>query len=166
MTSASVKSIDSIREFRTALIVFMQRVTDAVETMKEQVFHASAWIENDRPRYWHQQELTAFDGVSQARIALETGRMRKEVADFRPSLIEEKQALRKAKERLAYCQEKVREVKSITIRVRHEADEFQGRMTQLERLLETDLPGMIAVLDQMLRALEAYAEVRAKPDGE
>jgi hypothetical protein len=45
------------------------------------------------------------------------------------------------------------------IKVRHEADEFRGRMSQLERLIETDLPKMIALLERMLTALESYAEV-------
>lgn len=159
MTFANVRSIESIRDFRAALIIFQTKLNDALQSMKEQVFSAVDWIENDRPRHWHQAELKAFDGVTAARVALESAKMRKETADFRPSLIEEKQAVRDAKDWLAHCQEKVRIVKQVIARIRHEADEFQGRLSQMERLVETDIPKMLGMLEAMLRALEAYAEV-------
>lgn len=159
MATAKVRNIEAIRDFRVALMMFQQNVNDALVSMQEQVYSALEWMENDRPRHWHQQELKAFDQISEARIALETARMRKSMDDYRPSLIEEKQALQDAKDRLAFCQEKVRIVKAMSVKVRHEADEFRGRMSQLERLIETDLPSMIALLKRMLTALEAYAEV-------
>jgi len=168
MPAANVRSIEGIRDFRAALIIFQTKLNDAIGTMKEQVFSALDWMENDRPRHWHQQELKAFDQASAARIALEVAKMRKETADFRPSLIEEKQALRDAKEWLAHCQEKVRIVNQVAIKVRHEADEFQGRMSQLERLVETEIPRMLGMLEAMLNALEAYAEIdtsKTRPEG-
>ncbi|MBI1310683.1 hypothetical protein GC176_05185 [bacterium] len=162
MAGANVKSIEAIRNFRVALIRFTEKVADAVESMKDQVFHAVSWVELEQPRHWHQQELTAYDRVSEARIQLEVSKMRKETADFRPSLIEEKQALRAAKRRLEYCRQKVQLVKAAAFKVRHEADEFQGRLGQVDQVLETDLPNMIAMLERMLTALEAYAEVSTK----
>jgi Mg2+ and Co2+ transporter CorA len=162
MSRANVKSIEAIRDFRVALIKFAEKITDAVESMKDQVFHAVSWVELEQPRHWHQQELTAYDRVSEARIQLEVSKMRKETADFRPSLIEEKQALRAARRRLEYCRQNVQLVKTAAFKVRHEADEFQGRLGQVDRLLETDLPNMIAMLERMVSSLEAYAEVSTK----
>lgn len=162
MPAANVQSIEAIRDFRSSLIVFAQHVNESLESMKEQVFYAVDRIESESPRYWHQQELKSFDGISEARVQLETGKMRKQMDGFRPSLIEEKKALETAKKRLTYCQEKVRLVKATAVKVRHEADEFQGRMSQLERLVEYDLPKMVGLLDGMLKALEAYAEVSTK----
>lgn len=163
MTTANVRSIEGLREFRAAVLIFQTRVNDAIQSMKEEVFSALDWIENDRPRHWHAAELKAFDRISEARVQLEIAKMRKETADFRPSLIEEKQAVRDAKDWLAHCQEKVRLVKAAIVRVRHEADEFQGRLSQIERLVETDLPRLLGLLEAMLRALEAYAEVTTRP---
>ena len=159
MSTANVRSIEAVRDFRVALLTFQQNVSDALTSMQEQVYSALDWMENDRPRHWHQKELQALDQISEARIALEGARMRKSMDDYRPSLIEEKQALKDAKDRLTFCQEKMQIVKAMCIKVRHEADEFRGRMSQLERLLETDLPKMVALLELMLTALESYAEV-------
>ena len=162
MTAANVQSIEAIRDFRAAVIVFAQQVNDSLESMKEQVFHAVDWIENDRPRYWHQQELTAYDRISETRVAYHSAKMRKETDDFTPSLVEEKEAIRVAKDRLAYCQNKLQEVKALSIKCRHEAEEFQGRMSQLERLIETDVPKMVGLMERMLVALEAYSETSVK----
>lgn len=159
---ANVQSIEALQEFRARLIIFQEKLNDALMSMQEQIYHAMDWIERDRPQYWHNAQNKAFDQISQARISLETARMRKEMDDFRPSLIEEKQALRDAKNRLAVCQEKIRLVQSTIARVHHEADEFRGRMSQMQRLVETDIPNMTGLLEAMLKALEAYAEVEAK----
>ncbi len=166
MQHANVKSIEAIQEFRSKLIVFEQRVADALMSMQEQVFHALDYVERDRPRYWNQKVLDSYDEVAEARVALETAKMRKEIAGHRPSLVEEKTAIREAKARLQKHQEKVEIVKQAAITLRHEADEFMGRMGQLQQLLETDLPKMIGMLASMVDALERYAEVgTAEVDG-
>jgi chromosome segregation ATPase len=162
---ANVQSIESLRDFRARLLIFQEKVNDSLMSMQEQVYHAMDWIERDRPRYWHQAELKAFDQISQARVALETARMRTETDGFRPSLIQEKQAIRDAKTRLAFCQEKIRILQAMISRVHHEADEFRGRLSQMQRLVETDLPKMVGLLDSMVKALEAYTEVVSKEDG-
>ena len=159
---ANVESIEALQEFRTRLMIFLEKTNDALLSMQEQVYHAMDWIERDRPAYWHNARNKAFDQISQARIQLETARMRKETDGYRPSLVEEKQALRDAKSRLELCQQKIAIVQSTIGRVYHEADEFRGRMSQLQRLVETDIPNMIGLLGSMLKALEAYAEVEVK----
>lgn len=155
---ANIRSFEVISDFRAALLVFCGQIEDALLSMQEQVAHAVLWFETDRPRYWKQETLTAFNQVAEARIALETNRLRKEAFGHRPSLIEEKKALEAAKKRLAYCQEKVEIVKQTSISIRHESDEFLGQLSQLQRVIESDIPKMISMLDRMLAALEAYAE--------
>lgn len=161
MQKANVKSIQAIAEFRAALLVFENRVLDAMSTMQEQVFQALDYVENDRPRYWRQQVLDAFDAIAEARMQYEQAKIRKETAGNRASLIEEKSAIRDAKERLQNCQQKVEIVRQAGITLHHESDEFMGRMSQLLRLVETDIPKMCGLLTRMVDALEKYAETGA-----
>lgn len=157
--TANVRSIDALKDFRAALLVFSQQVNDALITMQDQTMHALDWVENDRPRYWRQSVLDSHDLIAAKRVELEQAMLRKSGFDHRPSLIEEKEALAAAKRRLAYCQQKVQIVKQTGIELRHESDEFVGRMSQLLRLVETDLPKMVAMLEHMVLALEKYSEV-------
>jgi hypothetical protein len=161
MRKANVKSIDVIAEFRATLLVFQNRVLDSLSTMQEEVFRALDYVENDRPRHWRQQVLDAFDEIASTRVAYEQAKMRKETAGIRASMIEEKTAIRDAKEHLQKCQQKVEIVRQAGITLHHESDEFMGRMSQLQRLVETDIPKMCGLLSRMLDALEKYAEIEA-----
>jgi chromosome segregation ATPase len=161
MRKANVKSIDVLAEFRATLLVFQNRVLDSLSTMQEEVFRALDYVENDRPRHWRQQVLDAFDAIAATRVAFEQAKMRKETAGIRASMIEEKTAIRDAKEHLQKCQQKVEVVRQAGITLHHEADEFRGRMSQLQQLVETDIPKMCGLLTRMLDALEKYAEIEA-----
>ena len=86
------------------------------------------------------------------------------VAGRHPSCIEEKQAHEKAKRRLQFCQDQLQKVKKWAAKIRHEADEFRGRMASLGRCLDGDFPKTVATLESMARTLESYAEIR--PPGE
>lgn len=160
---ANVHSLDAIRDFRSALIVFLMQLGDALSALQEQVFVAVDWVENEQPRYWDGEVLRSYDKVAEARVALETNRLRKEAFGHRPSLAEEKAALEAAKRRLAYCQQKVEIVKQTGISLRHEADEFLGRLSALQRVVDGDLPKMIGLLERMIAAIENYSETGQPP---
>ncbi|MEZ6057685.1 MAG: hypothetical protein R3C01_13375 [Planctomycetaceae bacterium] len=160
--NANVRSIPVIREFRGAVQLFLEEAQGSLDAIAMEMQRAFAWVEEERPHYWERQSRRAFDQVAQARSALHTCTMRT-VADHRPSCIEEKQALAAAKRRLEHCQEQMKRVQKWAVKIRHEADEFRGRLSGLRRLLENDLPELLAQLDQAATALEAYADITAPP---
>ena len=104
--SAQVRSVDSIDRFRQALIRFMERSTDAVETLEGQMRRAEEWIEHDRPSYWKMQLRAAQDAVNQAKIDLEKC-LAFRVTEERPACREERTALKKAQQREEYCRSKI-----------------------------------------------------------
>ena len=84
------------------------------------------------------------------------------IADERPSCYEERAALKKAQARLAYCQEKTERVRHWQRTVEHELFEYQGRISQLVRVVEVDVPHAIGVLHKIVRHLEEYQSLRAR----
>lgn len=158
MPSAHVQSISVLRDFRAAARVFLEEAEGSLQMIHAELQRAFEWIEHDRPAYWQSQLRRGFDQVSQARAALETCLLRT-VADHRPSCIEEKQALAAAKRRLDHCREQIERVKAWNIRLHHDANEFRGRMSALRRVLDQDVPRLIALLERTLTILEEYAEV-------
>ena len=163
--SANVRSISALRYFRASLIKFAEEADKAVVTMQSEVHRTTEWIENDRPSYWKEQIRRGFDRVSQCRIALETCRMRT-VAGNRPSCIEEKKAFEQAKRRLQTAHEKVEAVRRWANKIRHSSDEFRGRIGQLDHFLRNDIPRVVMLLDRMIAALEAYAEMNGEESTE
>lgn len=156
--SANIRNIEAVREFRASLIVFMDEALAAVDSMALDAQRALAWIEQDRPHYWEAQTRRAFDHVGAARTAYETCRLRT-VAGRRSSCIEEKQAFEKAKRRLEFCHEQKERIQRWAVKTLREADEFRTRLSRMRRLLESDVPKAIALLQETAEILESYADL-------
>lgn len=163
-SGAQVWTLDALVEFRAALIVFLERAAGACGSLRQEVQRTMIWLEQEQPRYWQEQVRRAFDRVAGARTALETCRLRT-VAGRRPACIEEQVALRRAKERLEYCQGQVEVTRRWAIKARDQSEEFMGRIGPLERALEYEVPQMLAALERMIAAIEAYADVQRPLEG-
>lgn len=160
MSQANVRSLDAMRAFRVRLLEFADVAIDVTASLQQQTLSFLDWLEHDRPNFWKQYMLWSFDVIAQARSDLERCKMRT-AGDHRPTCYEEKLALEAAKKRLEMAQEKVEAATRWCAFVRHEIDEFDGRRGGLQRYIETDLAKTIAVLERMIVAIEAYAEIES-----
>jgi hypothetical protein len=159
-SSANVRSLHSIGHFKGSLVRFQEEAGSALAALRQDINRFLDWIEHDRPAYWRQETRRAFDAVSQARSEL----ARKQVitvAGHRAECVEEKQALAAAKRRLETAQKKSEIVRQWNIKAHDAADEHSAAIGRLDQFLENDVPKMIALLERMLSALEAYAESKA-----
>jgi hypothetical protein len=157
VSTVKVTSIEALESLRAALKKFDEEGIASLQAIKLTLQKAIDWVEIDRPAYWKTQTKLAFDRVAAARTALSTCQMRT-VAGRHPSCIEEKVALDKAKRRLQFCQEQIERVKKWGVKVRHEADEFRGRIAGLQKCLDGEVPAMAEVLSRSIAALTAYVD--------
>lgn len=154
-TPAQVRSTEAIEAFRLALVKFQERVQNAVDSLDGELHRASNWVEHDRPAHWKSQTHLAEDAVHQAKLDLERCLLMT-VAGQRPTCREQKAALIAAKARRAYCQEKCEAVKRWQRSFRHEQFEYDGRIGQLRRTMEMDVPKAQALLKTIVRRLDEY----------
>lgn len=154
-TPAQVRSTEAIEGLRRALIKFQERVQNALDTLDGELRRASNWVEQDRPSHWKTQTHDAEDAVHHAKLDLERCLMMT-VAGERPTCREQKAALVAAKARRAYCQEKNEAVRRWQRNFRHEQFEYEGRIGQLRRMTEADVPRAAALLKTILRRLDEY----------
>ncbi len=159
-TPANVHSLESIEAVRNALSLFDERVADALTEIGAELRRMLDWLEHDRPRHWRTQVRVAADRVHEAQQALHRCLMFP-IANERPSCYEERMELKKAQARLAYCEEKVERVRHWQRSVQHELFEYEGRISQLVRLVEVDVPQAMGVLTRIVRHLEEYQSLRA-----
>ena len=145
-----------MRALRGALFQFEGGVREGLEMLVLEVRRAVDWIENDRRQYWPAQVRRASQRLTEARNELERCQLRYG-SEEAPSCYEQKKALERAKRRLRLCEEKVKLTKAWIRTVRHEVNEFEGKVAQLSNCLDSDVPRAAAALDQMLRALDKYA---------
>jgi hypothetical protein len=141
------------------MIFFIDQVGDALAELDSEMRRMLAWLEHDRPGYWRTQLRVSSDQVHEAQQALHRCLMFP-IAGERPSCREERAALKKAQARQAYCEEKVERVRHWQRSVQHELFEYQGRISQLVRLIEIDVPQSVGLLHKIVRRLEEYQSVR------
>ncbi|BBO34550.1 hypothetical protein [Lacipirellula parvula] len=163
-TPAQVRSTAAIEAFRLALVKFQERVQNAIDSLDGELHRASNWVEHDRPSHWKNQTHLAEDAVHQAKLDLERCLLMT-VAGERPTCREQKAALVAAKARRAYCQEKCEAVKRWQRSFRHEQFEYDGRIGQLRRTMELDVPKAQALLKTIVRRLEEY-QIERPPEAQ
>jgi len=158
--NAHVQSLESINAVRGALTTFADQVRDALVELDAEMRRVSQWLQHDRPRHWKTQIRQAGDELHEAQQALHRCLMFP-VAGERPSCYEERAALKRAQARLAYCEQKAERVRHWQRTLEHELFEYEGRISQLVRVVEIDAPQAIGVLHKIVRHLEEYQSLRA-----
>jgi hypothetical protein len=160
--SANVRSVDALKQLRTALLVFEASARDALTMLVLEVRKAIDWLENDRTQYWPEQYRQASEAMVEARSELER-RQLTYGSEEPPSCIEQKKALERAKRRVRLCEEKIKAVKRWIRAVRNELHEFEGQVARMNECLDTDLPRAAAYLERLAVALDKYLQTTAAP---
>jgi hypothetical protein len=150
-----VRSLGAVADFRAALIGFADEIGRLLEEVNIEVDRFVEWVRDDRPQFWKEETRRAWDRVTLARNELE--RAQNMLLDGqRPTCYREKKALEAAKRYAHHCEEQVRIVRRWASALQHEVAEYQGRISQLQGMLDIDVPQAVALLDRMILALESY----------
>ncbi len=153
---AQVRSVAALERFRASLVEYEKRTQTALDILTSELRRATNWIEEDRPNYWLKQEKNAADAVHQAKLDVERCLIFTTIGDQQPACREERAALQEAKDRLDYCRDKRQHVRQWQGVLQHEVYEFRGRISQLRRILESELPAARAKLQLIIRQVEGY----------
>jgi hypothetical protein len=156
MSSASVKSFEAIERVRGEVLKFASRSIDGLTELNGQVRRTIDWIEHDRPDYWKDRTRRAFDAVGTAKGELHRCLMYP-INDQQPSCTEQRAALKKAEAHYQWCLERQERTRYWSQSLRHELEEYKGRVAKLVELSEVRFPQAAAQLGRLLAALDAYA---------
>lgn len=162
MTQARVTSIDAVQSFRTAMHEYAHDLRDGLTMLTLEVRRAVEWLDQDRPRYWPEQARRASDELAQAKSELARCQLRIDQSGNPPSCLVEKKAVDQAKRRVSYCEDKVRVVQHWRRMIRHDLDEFEGRITNTQDYLDGEWQRALAAIERILRALDSYVAVSAE----
>lgn len=156
-TFARVDSLPALMQFRASLIKFAEVAALSVEEVGMDLQRVETWIQQDRKHYWAVELRTSTEQHTQAKLAL-SGRQifERAVQGVPTSCMDERKALKKAEARLAEVQRRVGLLKSWTIKVDRQRNEYRSRVKGLAGAIQADIPKAIAALDRMVISLEAY----------
>jgi hypothetical protein len=153
---ARVLDITAIERFKAGLAEFGDTVKIGLYEADSEIQRSMIWIERDRIPHWRRQIQLRNEEVATAKSALFRKQMQGNDKDGRPSIVDEKIALERAKSRLKNADERHRSCRRWRNRLSQEFAIFKGHIQGLAAVAEREVPETIALMDRMLVNLEAY----------
>jgi hypothetical protein len=154
---AKVTSIAVLREFRPALIKFVEEGRVSLIAAEAECNRTLEWLRNDRVRYWKKELRKRQDDINRCKTEL-LNKQRSATGEPR-SAVEERKALDKAKYRLEEAVTKqantkrwLRQLEKEHMQYKGMAQGLSGQLTRLEDMALHDL-------DRMAEALEDYVSM-------
>ncbi len=158
--SAKVRSIQSLKDFRVALVTFTEEARNALSGVDMELKRMRDWLERDQLSYWQMQVKRRHEAVMMARTELYRRRISQQGSDA-ISDTEQKEALKEAERRLKVAEEKVAAVKKLIPVFHHSMAEYVSRASPLADHLSGGMDRSLGSLAKMIDSLEAYLALNA-----
>ncbi len=154
---ARITSVEAVEVFRADLLVYLEKTRNVVDEVGEEVTRTRAWLQDDRASYWAQQ-------VKRRAIALQERQQElfsAQIANLRHNIQAELVAVRRAKQALEEAEAKVKVVRQCVRDYPIEVEPLARHADLLRHALVSDMGKAVVLLSQTIKALHAYAAVKA-----
>ena len=153
---ANITDVAALDEFRRALIKFREEVGVAVAEADSEVKSTFVWLERDRMLHWRRMVPRLDEELVGAKSALYRKEMQTMGTGKRPSIIDEKKAVERAKRRAEDARDRLEKTRRWLATLDRDVSLFKGAMSPNATMIDRDLPDGILRLRNMALALEAY----------
>jgi hypothetical protein len=157
-SQADVRSIDALKDFRVALALYGEDTLAALGAVELEVRRTVYWIEQDRPFYWQEQIKKRREEVATARAELFRRQLQK-TPEHHPSMVEQKDSLRKAIAGLEDAEKRLMLTRKWQPLLRQAILEYHGSIQRIKGMAATDVPSAVNLLTRIIDSLEAYLRV-------
>ena len=158
--SANVQSIQTLRDFKVAMITFGEDARNALSGVEMDLRKMRDFLERDQLGYWQMQIKRRNEEVMQARADLHRRKISQQGSDA-VSDSEQKEALREATKRLRIAEEKVALIKRLIPQFHHAIAEYHSHSQPLGDHISGGFEKSLSVLERMILSLEAYVATTA-----
>lgn len=158
--SANVHSIQTLKDFKVAMITFGEDARNALSGVEMDLRKMRDWLERDQLGYWQMQIKRRDQEVMQARADLHRRKISQQGSDA-VSDSEQKEALREAMRRLRIAEEKVALIKKLIPQLTHAIAEYHSHSQPLGDHLTGGFEKSLNVLERMVLSLESYVATKA-----
>jgi hypothetical protein len=153
---AHVTSVEAIEAFRSALLVYLSKARPALEEVGSDVMRVHLWVQNDQRSLWEKEVKRRARKLEEAQAALFNANM----SQLRDVTAAEQLAVSRAKREIAEAEDKLRGVKHWERDFENQTDPLLKQTEKLTGFLAVDLPNAAAYLAEVIKTLEAYAEMQ------
>jgi hypothetical protein len=158
--SASVLSVDALRDFKVQMINFAEDARNSLSGVDMELRRMRDWLERDQLGYWMSQIKKRQEELMQARSDLHRRKLSQSGSDA-VSDADQKEALREATKRLHAAEDKVALIKRLIPFLHHAIDEYHSHSQPLGDHLAGGFEKSLASLQKMTNARDAYMALKA-----
>jgi hypothetical protein len=152
---AQVTSFEAVESFRADLLVFLTRARAVLEEASDDVLRTRLWVQNDQRRLWEGETRVRERKLEEARSELFNARL----SQFQDSTALQLMAVQRAERAAREAEAKLALLKKWGLDLENRTDPLVKQVTQLHGFLTIDMGRAVAYLVQVVKALEAYADV-------
>ena len=152
--AANVRSLEAIREFKVALIKFIDKAKRSVATAESEVQRTSTWLNSTQPMHWTREVRHGNDRLAQAKSELARATLAQPDNPRGPT--DQIRLVRKREEEIRIAMKKGEQTKKWSRKFEHQINEYRGAMTPLSSTLDGDLNKAVSILTNSIKSLEAY----------
>jgi len=152
---AQVTSFEAVESFRADLIVFLSRARAVLEEASDDVLRTRLWVQNDQRRLWEGETRVRGRKLEEARAEL----FNAQLSQFQESTALQMMAVQRAERAAREAEAKMAVLKKWNRELENRTDPLVKQVTQLHGFLTIDMGRAVAYLVQVVKALEAYADV-------
>lgn len=158
---AAVNSIDLLQEWHAALCVFRTEAMESLASIALEIQRADAWLDQQL-RGWQREARDAEEDVVRYKAELSNRRFPDHAGRI-PDCSVQEENLWRAEDRLQHAREQVEVVRRWYVKMPKLVEEaYSGSSHHLMNFLEGDLPRSLARLQDQIRSLDAYVNVRSE----
>ena len=151
---ARISNLDAIESFRSALIVFISKTRQSLETAQDAVKKTRGWLQLEQPAYWSSQIRLRQKKLDQAQQELMSARL----SEFVDTPSTQQMAVRKARAALEEAQAKLERTKAWARDYDRTVDPLARKLDSFRDFIENDLALANAHLVEIQKILDAYNE--------
>lgn len=162
-TQANVRSVDALRDLRTALALYSEDVLAALGGVEMELKRTAYWVSHERRAYWQEQIKRRREAVAQAKAEVFRRKLAK-TDDYTPAMSEQKELLRKTQVALLDAESRLVLLKKWEPALQQAVLEYHGGVRRLKDRAAGDVLRAVSLLERLIDALEAYLRL-APPSG-
>jgi predicted nucleic acid-binding Zn-ribbon protein len=151
---AQVTSVESLETFRARLVVFLSKARATIEEVTDEIARLRMWLETEQRSRWEGEIKAWRRRLDQAQQELFSARLSK----LQEASAAQYLAFHRAQRGLRDAEEKLAVVKKWSRDLPNHAEPLARQVEQLHSFLTVEMARSVAYLNDIIKALEAYAE--------
>lgn len=152
--SADVRSIDALRDFRVALLEFIDFARRSLATAESEVQRMDSWLTHEQPESWKRQVRHRKEMLAQSKSELFRATISQ--PDNPRGPVDEQRRVRKCEEAIREAEDKLARTKRWAREFVRGAQEYHGATAALGASLDGELTAAAGKVDRAISTLEVY----------